>query len=1843
MKTLYFFIIGLLLSNVTLAQITSDQVIANSNTYINHSWTASASNIWNKSCGGKTVKTPFWVKVGKNDFFPYCWGGNNNLSEFDSYLLNGKSAGDSNTETTYGAEPGCAVGVDCSGFVSRCYGLSTHYATVNLNTNSLFGHHNSMNNLRVGDFINKPGKHTRLVTKINSNGTINVIEAGSGIENIGGQGLWRVFTWSYSTDALTANGYKPQYYTKMTTSTPSKPGSFTLTLTPECDGTTSQIRLNWTASANATSYEIYRDGTLYFPTDGTKFTGTQFINKGSKVIAGINYSYYVKAINSAGNTNSSTKSVTAQNCASTGFASVSQGVSINPTSVISGANFTTSFSLKETKGSSITFEKIVCAITTTNNVLVRDMVIVGPITIPANGTYNYSSTLAWRSSDATGNYRAWARGKVVGGDWFDFTTAGGTNPKSFQVVSGGNIPGSFSLTLTPECYDGTTSQIRLNWTESANATSYEIYRNGTLYYPTDGSKFTGTQFENRGSKVVAGTSYSYYVKAINSVGSTNSSTKTVTAPDCSCNLSLSKSSLNFTQSSGSNTVNVTSNSTWLVNDNASWITVSPTSGSNNKTLTISVTTNSGSQRSGTVTVSGCSTSKSISVSQSGITPTLNVTSTSLSLGSTSGSKNTFNITSNVSWSVSDNATWLSVSPTSGSNNGTITVTASSANTASSSRSATVTVTGGGITKTVTVTQLGTPTTPSLTVSTSNLSIANASGSNNTFNITSNVSWSVSDNATWLSVSPTNGSNNGTITVTASSANTASSSRTATVTVTGGGITKTVTVTQLGTPTTPSLTVSTSNLSIANASGSNNTFNITSNVSWSVSDNATWLTVSPTNGSNNGTITVTASSANTASSSRTATVTVTGGGITKTVTVTQLGTPTTPSLTVSTSNLTIASASGSNNTFSINSNVSWSVSDNAAWLSVSPTSGSNNGTITVTASSANTAYSSRSATVTVTGGGITKTVTVTQLGTPTTPSLSVSTSNLTIASASGSNNTFSINSNVSWSVSDNAAWLSVSPTSGSNNGTITVTASSANTAYSSRSATVTVTGGGITKTLTVTQAGEGALQYIINIASNPENWGRIIGGGLYSNGQLCTVKAVENPGFEFINWTENGVEVASTRNYTFLVAGSRELVANFIENTSGYTISISGEPVAGGFVFGDGSYYYGENCKVIAVANEHFTFSHWIENGIIVSNESIYTFDVTGNSELVAIFRSKDIETAPNAPDVLPATNIFTNCFSANWNHSVGAKGYILDVATTNTFTNFVTGFQNKDVGNVNSFTISGLAENTTYFYRLRAYNQIGKSEPSHTITAATKLVQSGSALFLGTVTGVEGSILNVPVTAFAFNRVASMQFSISYDNTKLRFLNCSNFNDAINPSELQVNPLEGIITFTFFTTEKPLSISHGRLFDLNFSVEPGTDGASSIKWIDLPTPKEISNTNMERVHCSYIDGGISIISGFSLSGQLLYNNADFTPLKFVPISLFDSNNQSIANASTNSDGNFSFEGLSNGTYTLSPEINFPWGGATAMDLTLYKRHIGSISALNPLQIKSGDVNGSNSLTSLDLNIIKQRIGAKISSFDAGDWAFENETVTINESNVQQNIMSLCYGDANASYNSSNLKSNSNIFENFEGDITFLPNNAIEIPIHINRDVRNLSSVTLFIDFPVEQLSFKELKMKAHNEDLYYTVNDNVITIVYSTLKSLSMKKGEELMHIQFSIKRDINNAIRTENQPFLKGIGEFGDFDNNLLNDINLLYDDAKLSILLNKYNGDNVEIFPNPAKDELTITNCDDALLNIYDVYGRKLIQLKPTSNHFQMNVEKFRQGVYTIEILKNENIYYQKFYVIK
>ncbi|MBQ3354121.1 MAG: choice-of-anchor J domain-containing protein [Bacteroidales bacterium] len=76
----------------------------------------------------------------------------------------------------------------------------------------------------------------------------------------------------------------------------------------------------------------------------------------------------------------------------------------------------------------------------------------------------------------------------------------------------------------------------------------------------------------------------------------------------------------------------------------------------------------------------------------------------------------------------------------------------------------------------------------------------------------------------------------------------------------------------------------------------------------------------------------------------------------------------------------------------------------------------------------------------------------------------------------------------------------------------------------------------------------APMYSITAAVNPEDAGYVEGTGEYSEGYTCTLTAVKNPGYAFVNWTLNGEEVSTSATYSFTVTGAAEYVANFEESS-----------------------------------------------------------------------------------------------------------------------------------------------------------------------------------------------------------------------------------------------------------------------------------------------------------------------------------------------------------------------------------------------------------------------------------------------------------------------------------------------------------------------------------------------------------------------------------------------------------------------------------------------------------------------------------------------------------------------
>lgn len=128
-------------------------------------------------------------------------------------------------------------------------------------------------------------------------------------------------------------------------------------------------------------------------------------------------------------------------------------------------------------------------------------------------------------------------------------------------------------------------------------------------------------------------------------------------------------------------------------------------------------------------------------------------------------------------------------------------------------------------------------------------------------------------------------------------------------------------------------------------------------------------------------------------------------------------------------------------------------------------------------------------------------------------------------------------------------------------------------------------------------------------------------------------------------------------------------------------------------------------------------------GTLVCTKSTYTsnplnYNYTSNSSnsvLNFLLSPCTITT----PTTAAATNTSTTSFNSNWNAVPGATTYILDVSTNINFTTFVIGYNGLDVGNITSYSVTGLACNTIYYYRVRASNRCGTGTNSTSRTATT--------------------------------------------------------------------------------------------------------------------------------------------------------------------------------------------------------------------------------------------------------------------------------------------------------------------------------------------------------------------------------------------------------------------------------------------------------------------------------------------------------------------------------------------
>lgn len=198
------------------------EVIAIANSYVLHRWTPTDRHVYHgHDEKGIRVDTPdagykpgggvcgWWQPNLVNTGLPYKWGGFDTPHEFDAALKRGLKAGDvyspQKRELDNAAISSLCTGIDCSGFISRCWRLAAPVSTYEIA--KICDPLPDFSDLRPGDVVNKENEHVCLFAGFVEKDAGNII-----VYDVGCPPHWKAVRHYTPVSWLRENGYKPWRY-----------------------------------------------------------------------------------------------------------------------------------------------------------------------------------------------------------------------------------------------------------------------------------------------------------------------------------------------------------------------------------------------------------------------------------------------------------------------------------------------------------------------------------------------------------------------------------------------------------------------------------------------------------------------------------------------------------------------------------------------------------------------------------------------------------------------------------------------------------------------------------------------------------------------------------------------------------------------------------------------------------------------------------------------------------------------------------------------------------------------------------------------------------------------------------------------------------------------------------------------------------------------------------------------------------------------------------------------------------------------------------------------------------------------------------------------------------------------------------------------------------------------------------------------------------------------------------------------------------------------------------------------------------------------------------------------
>jgi len=545
----------------------------------------------------------------------------------------------------------------------------------------------------------------------------------------------------------------------------------------------------------------------------------------------------------------------------------------------------------------------------------------------------------------------------------------------------------------------------------------------------------------------------------------------------------------------------------------------------------------------------------------------------------------------------------------------------------------------------------------------------------------------------------------------------------------------------------------------------------------------------------------------------------------------------------------------------------------------------------------------------------------------------------------------------------------------------------------------------------------------------------------------------------------------------------------------------------------------------------------------------------------------------------------------DWNAVAGATGY--KWSTTNNYGTAI------DLGNVSSYTQTGLSCGTMYTVYVWAYNGCGYSavttlssttSPVPTAEAGVNVVYTGTPVQLGSITNGPGTCSWGPPAGL----------------------------DNSNSCQPMASPLS-TTTYTLVVN------NNGCIATDNVTITFGGLGHT------------ISGRTL---YAGKANAGNPVPNAPTYNATIYSMYGMIVMLKNYPA------NDLVAKDTSDASGNYQFTNVMDGNYILSYDKytidSMLWANdVNAIDVALMKYLVGSDTLQDPTRCfssmykKAGNVDNNIAINAVDVARMKAKIGAPYDparNFPKGNWVALEKLVNVAGSDINVNLETISYGDYNASSskyrdsltNWSGIKSIPADIIVISGEYVTTSDQAyFELPLRISAKMNEFSAMGLELNYSAAEYklvsaympkaktkgavkinpSFEEVL--TDDNDLLVTDAGGVIRVVYATTDHFDVAANDEMIVLGF---RSLNDPDKGAHEFNLSGTGvianQYGEETDGTYLLVPKIFVQGRATDTEFEFSG-----HPNPFSSEATITyNLPDngsVKLMVYNVLGKQVSEL--------------------------------------